>query len=102
MSRIQPLLILRTSLFLRNGKQGDCASPPRSKKPLPSEPCQHLRRLLEGLRGQKAYLGLAEQVDRVLQVSADGEQDIRSAQEFIHYLICGGLYVEKYLNTYRQ
>ncbi len=84
-------------VFLRRGDADAGAT-----KPTPSEPTRHLTNLLENLKTQKAYFGLSDLIDHVLTLSKDNEKDIRSPQEFVHYVLCNGLYVEKYLNTYKQ
>ncbi len=68
---------------------------------LTGDSAKALTKLLEGLRPQKAYLGLAEQIDRVLEMSRDPAKDIRAVQEFLHFVLCNGLFIEKYLNIYK-
>ncbi len=58
--------------------------------------------LFDSLRLQKAYLGLSEQIDHVLALGRNPPKDIKAAQEVLHFALCNGLYIEKYLNIHKQ
>lgn len=52
---------------------------------------------LSGLKGQKAFLGLEETLNWVLEMVEDPTNDLRSVPDFIAYIVRDKLYVEKYL-----
>ena len=60
------------------------------------------RRELEALKGHKAYLGLLELIDWVLEKTSDPLNDFTSIHEFIAFLIKDKLYVENYLHIQRN
>ena len=55
------------------------------------------RQQLAGLKQSKAYMGLAELIDWVLEKTLEKDNDLKAVHDFINYLVVDKLFVEKYL-----
>jgi len=91
-------LLIRANLDVDKGRFYILTKESKASKPELSQEGKATLAHVEGMRSQKAYLGLMEQIDGVLKLSADQEADFTSSLTFLDRILADDLYIERFLS----